>query len=150
MSRRPSSGGPGLEVLARLRRIGLDGTRRSLAEAGRALAAAEAAAAEIWASPALAGHGTGVGEAMTEGGQLALRGCLLEAGRRHGQALAVEIGRLRELRQELEDQAARDLLGCRQVELVLEEQRHTARAGYLARQQRSAEELAALKTARAP
>lgn len=117
------------EVLARLRRMELDGSRRTLLQATSALATARAAAADLWRAAA------GLAPGTEDGPGLHLRGTAIAATRQEAVRLDAQIARLQAMRDRLEERVRRELMACRQIDMVLEAQHQAQRQAQLRRQQ---------------
>ena len=110
-----------LEVLARLRRIELDASRRSLANAACRVETCHDEITLLWA-----GAGAAL-PASAQASDLHLRNYAIDGARRQATRLAREIDWLEVERDRLARLAGTQLLACRQVEIFLEEQRKLQR-----------------------
>ena len=125
-----------LEVLARLRRMELDQTKRSLADTSRAILVVEESALAVWREVTIPT------EDIDKTRALHLRGAAVETARVRSECIQAELDQLRLSRRRLEEQARHELLSCRQLEIVVGKQSARQTRLKLQQQQQRSDELA--------
>ena len=125
-----------LQILARLRRAELAESRRALADAAGRAAACSAEMTEMWRSLTTATPET------ENPGRLGLRTCAIDGARWRSRYLTREITGLEAERARLAERSSEQLLACKQLEIVLEEQRRRQRREELRRDQIASDEQA--------
>jgi hypothetical protein len=128
-----------LQVLARLRRMEMDATRRALAETLDAEVRAEMEERAVWTGIHSAGGMPDTADALR------LQGDAVTGARVCSTRLKAEMRRLQALRRSLEENVRQDLLRCRQIELALERRSRAQALAAAERAQHRSDEAALLR-----